>query len=311
MWRPAERAWIILLWLFILPPAWPQPTAAPPPDLSGLWSGWVVYKPAQTEVEVTAELARAADGAWTGTIDVPVQNIELMPLRRLVVDGSQISFDLVERSGTSAFSGQLSPDGRQIRGEVKEDGVGHAFVLERRPGRPAPPPAPVVRRLGDGGEELRALFDQESDKVRLVFLVSPTCPRCAIALRVLQHQLLDRVADPRLRVYVLWGPMLGDETEDAARRAARHLPDPRAVQFWTSTPTLATRVGQTVGLKDMPAWDVFLLFAPGARWTDPAPQPAYFMHQRGEQLPGDQALDAAKLSRRVRELLLPPASRGR
>jgi protein-disulfide isomerase len=279
------------------------PAIAEPPDPSGFWNGWVVYTPAKTEVEVTVELARRYDGAWIGTIDVPVQNVELMPLRKVAVSSPQVAFELVETSGTSAFSGQLTPDGSQIRGEMTEDGAPHPFVLDRKAGRASPQAVREVRSLADDGAELKALFDRESDKVRLIFLVSPTCPRCAIASRLLERYILDQISDDRVRVYVLWGPMLGDETEDAARKASRHMPDGRVVQFWTRSPELAKRLAVPLGLKETPAWDVFLLFPPGAHWTDTVPQPAYFMHQRGDLLPADRALDAAKLRDQVRGLL--------
>lgn len=283
------------------------PALAEPPDPAGVWNGWVVYAPAQTEVEVTVELARRYDGAWVGTIDVPVQSIELMPLQRVVVNGLQVSFDLVESSGVSAFSGQLSADGKQIRGEVREGDAAQPFLLERKTERPAPGRASQLRRLSEDGAELRALFDQEADKVRLVVLVSPTCPRCAIASRLLEHYILDQVPDQRLRFYVVWGPMLGDETEEAAAKATGHLSDDRVVHFWTSSPSIAKKLAVPLGLQE-PAWDVFLLFPPGSRWTDPAPAPVDFMHQRKDLLPADRMLDAGKLRDLVLGLLKGAAS---
>jgi pimeloyl-ACP methyl ester carboxylesterase len=279
-------------------------TTAAATDADGLWNGWVVYAPGQTEVEVTVELGRSHDGAWAGTIDVPVKDYEFVPLRQVAVNGSEVSFEMAEPSGITAFSGRLSPDGNQLRGEIREGDAVHPFLLERKAVRPTAKPASELRNLSDDGAALKALFDQEADKVRLIFLISPTCPKCAIAARLLERYLLDQVPGDRLRVYVVWGPMLGDETEAAARKAVRNMPDERVIHFWTRSPALAKSFGVPVGLKDdTPAWDVFLLFAPGTRWIDPAPKPGDFMHQRGNLLPADHLLDAARLRDLVREMM--------
>jgi hypothetical protein len=298
-----------------------------PAAAAGIWNGWVVYAPAATEVEVTVELARDGGGAWTATVDVPVQFIAAMAAQRVSVQGRKVSFDLVEASGTSTFSGQIAEDGRTFRGEVTESGEGHSFVLDKLTARRVPPapqpvrlqwparPVPPDAGPGPAGGSLQTQFDHDADKVRLLFVVSPTCKGCAIAARVLERYVLDQIADPRLRVYVLWGPMLGDETEASTHRAASHLPDPRVMQFWDPTPAMAKRIGQSVGLKDTAAWDVFLAFPAGERWADPAPAPAYFVHKRGDQLPSDRSFDAAKLRDRVRDLLAavpaPTATAGR
>ena len=291
---------------------------------AGIWNGWVVYSPAATEVEVTIDLARGGDGAWTAAVDVPVQFIAAMAAERVSVQGRKVSLDLVEASGTSTFSGQISEDGRTFRGEVTESGEGHPFVLDRLTARRVPPapqpvrsqwPVPPAAGAPAAGGNLESQFDRDTDKVRLLFVVSPTCKGCAIAARVLERYVLDQIADPRLRVYVLWGPMLGDETEASTHRAASHLPDPRVMQFWDPTPAMAKRIGQSVGLKDTAAWDVFLAFPAGERWADPAPAPAYFIHKRDDQLPRDRSFDAAKLRDRVRDLLAAvpalPATAGR
>jgi hypothetical protein len=102
---------------------------------------------------------------------------------------------------------------------------------------------------------------------------------------VAQRYVLDKIADDRLKVYVVWGPFKERETEADARFAAPFVPDPRATHFWTPS-TAAGELFKTplkpLGLGDLSAWDSFLLFAPETRWEEAAPAPVHFMHRHVE-----------------------------
>lgn len=117
----------------------------------------------------------------------------------------------------------------------------------------------------------------------------------------MQRYVLDKVDDPKLRVYVVWGPMLGGETEADARAATALMPDPRVSQYWTGEHTLAEALRATAGLEEELAWDTFLLFPPGARWGDAPPSPAYVMHV-GKRLPPERRLNGEKLLEQVNRL---------
>ncbi len=123
----------------------------------------------------------------------------------------------------------------------------------------------------------------------------------------MQRYVLEQNPDPRLAVYVVWGPMLGEETEADARQATRHLPDPRVTNFWTPAQTVAAALAPPLGLHDAKAWDTFLLFAPGARWGETPPVPAYYMHVN-KPLPPERRLNGEKLAEQVRKLLAAPTA---
>jgi hypothetical protein len=53
----------------------------------------------------------------------------------------------------------------------------------------------------------------------------------------------------------------------------------------------------------MPAWDVYFVFGPEARWDDQPPAPTYWMHQLGRAAPEDLRLDGDQLARVVVGLL--------
>jgi hypothetical protein len=119
---------------------------------------------------------------------------------------------------------------------------------------------------------------------------------------VVQRYILDKVQDPNLKVYVVWGPMLGGEKEEDAREATALVPDARAIHFWTAAHSLAEALRAPAGLKEELAWDTFLLFPRGMKWGDVPPSPDYVMHV-GKQLPPERRLNGEKLIEQVNRLL--------
>lgn len=282
----------------------------------GLWEGAILYKPAEMETEIVVEMARDAKGKLVGTIDIPYQDIKLIPLEEVTAAGSSVSFVFSRFSQRanmevrSPFKGTLSEDGRTIRGDFIEGGKNtHSFVLERK-GAPGAertqPEARAVLPLSDAGAELKEAFNREVDKVRLVYLISPTCPVCMQNSRLTQRYIMDRIGDDRLKVFVVWGPMQKKETEADARAATTHLTDPRVTHFWTDDHVLAEAYKKPLGLeKDYePAWDIYMLFPPGARWSEALPVPSYFMWVE-KKLPAETRFNAEKLGEQVQRLLAP------
>lgn len=125
---------------------------------------------------------------------------------------------------------------------------------------------------------------------------------CTASARVAQLYVLDKIADERLRVYVVWGPYKERETEAEARFAAAFLPDPRATHFWTETPAPGNLFNDSLkplGLGPQSAWDSFLLYSPDTRWEEAVPAPSGFLHRNVE----GRALSGTRLFEQVRSLL--------
>ena len=80
--------------------------------------------------------------------------------------------------------------------------------------------------------------------------------------------------------------------------------DRRALHFWTGTQALAEAFEQPTGLASShtPAWDTYLLYAPGIQWQTEPPTPTYLMHV-GKPLADDRRLNGEKLRDEVRRLL--------
>jgi hypothetical protein len=312
---------LLLISAFVAPLAAAAVTAAPAPAaaanpgaapaVDGLWRGVIVYQPHAVELDVTVEVSGSP---LVGTIDLPAQELKFHPLRTAQLDGTHValSYDLQlgkdDPDNRFWLRGTLSPDGKTITGEfsgrVHEADVKAPFTLERTAdaGSERPPEVvPPLHALADDGAELRAAFNRDADKLRLVLLLSPTCPACLAKAFVTEHYVLDTIKDDRVRVYVVWGPMLGDEREENARHATGRLPDPRVTHFWTPDNAVAKLFAAPIQLpKGYLAWDTYQLFDPGVKWNAAVPAPTRFM-QMNKPLPDDLLFDGEKLARWVRD----------
>jgi hypothetical protein len=112
--------------------------------------------------------------------------------------------------------------------------------------------------------------------------------------------VLSRIASNNLTAFVVWVPQLAG-THDAAIQSSRLIDDRRAIHYWDQSDVSGSefaRVLQTPGS----AWDVYLVYAPGIRWTSGLPpKPTYWMQQLG--MPNVPHLDASALADHVRALL--------
>ena len=154
-------------------------------------------------------------------------------------------------------------------------------------------------------KRLRQDFNQWSDAVRVISVVSPTCPNCLEG-----YELVSRTpAGPTS--LVLWTAMLdGDSTRFAFERIGS---DRRSTHYWEGEGwPVSTRLRPVLGLgtynPEMSAWDVYLLFPPGVVWTDEDPPlPLDWTHNLRENEP-----DRPRITRDLliewssRELTLPP-----
>lgn len=115
---------------------------------------------------------------------------------------------------------------------------------------------------------------------------------------------MREIPDQDLVVYVLWEPILAADDEAAARRAVGLVDDPRAVHYWAPDLTVARAFKPVLGIEEGVAWDVYLVYPPGARWEgEGIPRPASFQHQLGGRLPEASRLDGPRLARQLRHHL--------
>jgi len=149
--------------------------------------------------------------------------------------------------------------------------------------------------------DLAEVFNRDKGHVRLVTLLSPSCGYCIKGYRYLR-KLLDEVDDDRLRMYVVWEPMLSGDSKELAERMSRKADDPRVVyQAWDEARITGEAWQKTLDLRGI-AWDVYFLYDDAAAWTGDAPTPpAYWQHQ-GQSETAD-VLDYERLKTKVEAML--------
>ncbi len=137
-------------------------------------------------------------------------------------------------------------------------------------------------------DALRTAFNNASDQVRVVALLSPTCGFCQKGQRVVESVFTKYPNDTRLRGFVVWLPMLPSDNANAAGAQAGSFVDARVLQQWDGNRESGKLVARTLNLKGN-AWDVYLLYAPGVKWTgDEPPAPTFWMHQLRAETGADQ-----------------------
>ncbi|MHB8816059.1 MAG: hypothetical protein ACYDAE_22745 [Steroidobacteraceae bacterium] len=181
--------------------------------------------------------------------------------------------------------------------------------------------------LDDAATQLRADFNRQSGRVRLLFVVDPICPGCLRGLADMNHDLLGGTADPRLQVFIVYEPVLGVARylpwlriaggKDVPK-AASLIHNPNVRNYWNPTGSFGQLLSRSVGLesqgRQVYAWDVWLLYGPEAKWDSVGPpRPQLLMNQlsalRGN--PQFPHLDTRVFAARVHALLtsMPPVAR--
>lgn len=155
--------------------------------------------------------------------------------------------------------------------------------------------------------DLKALkdwFNSASGSVRVVSILSPTCPVCQSGHGVLKS-VFGKTDSKDLRGFIVWLPMkAADDPESAAVQAASFR-DARIGEAWDAQRAGGALFARTLKLKGT-AWDVYLLYARGVRWEgEEPPTPSFWMHQLESEDGADQTLclNPSRLTREALSLL--------
>ena len=162
----------------------------------------------------------------------------------------------------------------------------------------------LERNLG----QLRADFNANVGKVRMLYIVGPTCGICLRGLSDLQEALYSKKGnDPRMITYVVHVPTLGAREVNVAP-ASRLISNAHTTQYWEETGITGKLMEETLGLTDRYIWDFYAIYGPTAVWSDERPPvPDFYQHQL-QGLPPEKRLQADAFAAKVGEFLAQSAA---
>ena len=95
--------------------------------------------------------------------------------------------------------------------------------------------------------------------------------------------------------------LAGDDLNAAVAQEAL-FQDKRLSQYWDGERALGRLASHSLALSSPVAWDIYLLYSPGAIWQgEGMPAPDYWMHQLNER--PDQYLDPPRLMAEVQKAI--------
>jgi hypothetical protein len=119
-------------------------------------------------------------------------------------------------------------------------------------------------------DQLKDRFNQDSGSLRLVVLVSPTCPQCASGAGWIQEYILKRNRTLDLKVYTVWYEMYPGDSPDDFPEASKLMPDKRVFHYWDQGKDVGRWFYGLVptGTAGEIEWDAFYLYDRGSVWTE-------------------------------------------
>ncbi len=149
--------------------------------------------------------------------------------------------------------------------------------------------------------DLEINFSAYLNAIQLVALVPQTRTPCLFGARVVRD-IFQRWKIPRLRGHLVWIPMQTTDDLEAAIAQEALFQDERVFQDWDGERALSRLVSQTRKLTSPVAWDMYLLYSPGAIWRgERIPTPDFWMHQLNER--PDLLLDPDRLMAEVQKAI--------
>lgn len=155
-------------------------------------------------------------------------------------------------------------------------------------------------------DELMEQFNSSQDSIRVLAIVSPTCPECLQGFEMIK-ELFAKFDSRKIRGFIIWIGMLEKDNEQVAQTKSETIQDQRISQFWDHERGAGRLFANTLRLQKGVAWDVYLIYSPRIRWEneEEPPEPTFWMHQLSSDLSADQGLrlDSVRFSEETKFLL--------
>ena len=85
------------------------------------------------------------------------------------------------------------------------------------------------------------------------------------------QKLLDEHRKEKIRVFVIWEPILPTDLAAPSTMTLKRLADPRASQYWDKEHLVSKAIGEEDGV----VWDYVAVYPPGKLWEKGPPEPSY------------------------------------
>jgi hypothetical protein len=157
--------------------------------------------------------------------------------------------------------------------------------------------------LDNSLSRLRADFNANAGKVRMLYIVGPTCGICLRGLSDLQDAIYAKKNDdPRLVTFVVHVPTLGAREKNVAP-ASKIVSNAYTTNYWEETGIIGKLMQQAMGA-EIYLWDFWTIYDPQAVWSDEhqMPVPSFWQHQL-PRMPSDRFLNADVFAAQVDALL--------
>src|SRR5581483_10042491 len=117
-------------------------------------------------------------------------------------------------------------------------------------------------------DQVRAQFNKDKGALRLIVLVSPTCPLCTSGAGWINEYVLKRHKDLNLKVYAVWFEMYPGDSPEAYPDAQELLADRRVKHWWDKSKQTGRQFVDIAptNLQGDIQWDAFYLYSPDAVW---------------------------------------------
>ncbi len=124
-----------------------------PPRAAGHWEG--VLKAPEQDVAITIDLGQNDKGEWVGSMSMPAQGAQDIPLSDISVRDSAVHCAMLRSPGAPVLDGQVSGDGKAISGKFSGGGKSIPFEVKRtgEASIKAPPPSAALSKELEGDWE--------------------------------------------------------------------------------------------------------------------------------------------------------------
>jgi len=85
------------------------------------------------------------------------------------------------------------------------------------------------------------------------------------------QKLLDEQPEGKVRVFVIWEPVLPTDLTAPSTMTLKRIADTRASQYWDNEHL----VSKSIGEEDDVVWDYVAVYPPGKLWEKGPPEPTY------------------------------------